>query len=228
MEILLAYGIPQQIVSGIQVLYTNTTSKVLSPDDDTEFFEILSGMLQGDTLAPFLFIIALDYAMRVATTDTESIGFKLHQSRSRRYPAVVLTNADDLALISESIEQAQLFLLRVEHAAAQIDLHTNKTKTKYMSRNQSESFLVTLNGNTLEEVDDFLYLGSWINTSGKYISTRIAKAWSVHKKMYTVWKSNLSRQIKISFFKATVETVLLYRCATWTMTKTLEEKLDGT
>ena len=82
--------------------------------------------------------------------------------------AVILTDsdfADDLALISESIEQAQLFLLRVEHAAAQIGLHTNETKTKYMSRNQTESFLVTLNGTTLEEVDDFLYLGSWINTS---------------------------------------------------------------
>ena len=52
MEILLAYGIPQKLVSGIQVLYANTTSKVLSPNGDTEFFEILVGVLQGDTLAP--------------------------------------------------------------------------------------------------------------------------------------------------------------------------------
>ena len=45
LEILLEYGIPQQIVLDIQVLYTNTTSKVLSPDGDTEFFEIVAGVL---------------------------------------------------------------------------------------------------------------------------------------------------------------------------------------
>ena len=87
-------------------------------------------------MIPF-FIIALDYAMRVATTDTESIDFKLHQSRTRKYSAVILNDADfadDLALISESIEQAQLFLLRVEHAAGRIGLYTNETKTKYMPR----------------------------------------------------------------------------------------------
>lgn len=32
-------------------------------DGGTEFFEILAGVLQGDTFAPFLFIIALDYAL---------------------------------------------------------------------------------------------------------------------------------------------------------------------
>ena len=67
MEILTAYGIPAKIVSAINVLYTNTESQVLSPDGDTDFFEILAGVLQGDTLAPFLFVIALDYAMRIAT-----------------------------------------------------------------------------------------------------------------------------------------------------------------
>ena len=49
--------------------YTNTTTQVLSPDGDHEFFEILAGVLPGDTLAPYLFIIALDYTMRQAVRD---------------------------------------------------------------------------------------------------------------------------------------------------------------
>ena len=49
--------------------YTNTTTQVLSPDGDYEFFEIHAGVLQGDTLAPYLFITALDYAMRQAIRD---------------------------------------------------------------------------------------------------------------------------------------------------------------
>ena len=60
----------------VEELYKDTSAKVLSPDGDTESFKILAGVLQGDTLVPFLFIIpvALDYVMREATKDDESIG----------------------------------------------------------------------------------------------------------------------------------------------------------
>ena len=67
MEILKAYGIPAKIVDAIWILYRDTEAQVITPDEDTDFFEILAGVLQGDTLAPFLFIIALDYALREAT-----------------------------------------------------------------------------------------------------------------------------------------------------------------
>ena len=61
-EIMLAYGIPQEIVSANTMLYKKSRCMVRSPDDDTEFFDIVAGVLQGDTLAPFLFILCLDYA----------------------------------------------------------------------------------------------------------------------------------------------------------------------
>ena len=70
-EILLAYGIPTEIVLAIMMLYKNTTSMVRSPDGDTDFFEILPGVLQGDTLAPFLFIICLDYALRTSLDENK-------------------------------------------------------------------------------------------------------------------------------------------------------------
>ena len=55
MDILLAYGIPKQVVSAIEVvLYKDTYAKVLSTEGDTELFEILAGVLQGHTLAPYL------------------------------------------------------------------------------------------------------------------------------------------------------------------------------
>ena len=45
--------------------------------------------------------------------------------------------------------------------------------------------------------------------------------------MTRVWKSHMSRWVKLSFFMATVESILLYGSETWTMTKTLEKSLDG-
>ena len=65
MEILKAYGVPEETVEVIKVLYVNTTVQVLSPDRDTDFFNIYAGVLQGNILAPYLFIVALDYAMRM-------------------------------------------------------------------------------------------------------------------------------------------------------------------
>ena len=45
-------------------MYKNTRAFVRSPDGDTEFFDIIAGVLQEDTLAPYLFIIVLDYVLR--------------------------------------------------------------------------------------------------------------------------------------------------------------------
>ena len=50
------------------MLYTNNSATVLSPDGETESFDIKAGILQGDTLAPFLFIMAVDYILRVDGT----------------------------------------------------------------------------------------------------------------------------------------------------------------
>ena len=59
-QILLAYGLPKETVAAIIMLYKNTKVKVHSPDGDTDYFNIVAGVLQGDTLAPELFIICLD------------------------------------------------------------------------------------------------------------------------------------------------------------------------
>ena len=152
MEILKAYGVPFEIVSAVNILYTKTSAQVLSPDGDTDFFEILAGVLQGDTLAPYLFIIALDYAMRQATEDGQNLGFTLDRSRSRRHPAKVICDtdfADDLALLSNSLKQAQELLTRLENAAKQIGLHINNSKTEYMLFNQDELDLKTIDGDVL-------------------------------------------------------------------------------
>ena len=71
MEIMRAYGVSVEIAEAVNMMCTNTTVQVLSPDGDTKFLEILAGVLLEDILAPSLFIFALDYAMRqVAGTTT--------------------------------------------------------------------------------------------------------------------------------------------------------------
>ena len=59
------------------------------------------------------------------------------------------------------------------------------------------------------------------------MKVRKALAWRALNGLSKVWKSSLSRSIKISFFQATVESVLLYGCEAWTLNASLEKSLDG-
>ena len=76
-EILSAYGIPKETVDAIMIMYQDTQSMVRSPDGDTDFFDISAGVLQGNTLAPYIFIICLDYVLRKALDKNNELGFTL-------------------------------------------------------------------------------------------------------------------------------------------------------
>ena len=100
-QILLAYGLPKETVAAITILYRNTKMK----DGDTEYFDVVTGVLQGDMLAPYLFIICLDNVLRTSIDKIRENGFELTKNRSRRYPAKTITDADyadDIALLANT------------------------------------------------------------------------------------------------------------------------------
>ena len=119
-------------------LYKNSRAIVRSPDGDTEFFTILAGVLQGDTLAPFLFIICLDYILRTSLDKIKENGLVLNKSTSPRH-AINITDADyadNLALFANSISEARALLHSLENSAKDIGLHVNASKTEFMSFNE--------------------------------------------------------------------------------------------
>ena len=116
-KILLTYGQPKETVAAIMMLYRNTKVKVHSPDGDTDYFNIVAGVLQGDTLAPYLFIIYLDYMLRTSTDKMKENSFKLTMERSRRYPVQTITDADyadDIVLLANTPTQAEILLHSLE------------------------------------------------------------------------------------------------------------------
>ena len=80
------------------------------PDGDTDYFDIVAGVQQGDTLDPYLFIICLDYVFRTSIDFMKDNAFKLAKERSKRYPAQTITDADyadGIALLVNSPAQAE-------------------------------------------------------------------------------------------------------------------------
>ena len=85
-QILLAYGIPKETVAAITILYRNTKVKVRSPGGDTEYFDIVAGVLQGDTLSPYLFIICLDYVLNNIDWQNQRERLRADKEKKQKVP----------------------------------------------------------------------------------------------------------------------------------------------
>ena len=97
----------------------------------------MAGVLQGDTVAPYLFIIVLHYILR-NLDQNKDLSFTLRKQLSRTYPAEMLTVADladDLALLSDKIGNAEKVLKILETAAVSVGLYMNTTKIKFIAVN---------------------------------------------------------------------------------------------
>ena len=133
--ILRHYGIPEKIVMTIGVLYDNSRSSVFVSRWPSDRRIWSSTVFQGDVLAPFLFIIIIDFLMKNAEEGHH--GFVTHLlRRSRRDPAKILNNlyfADDIALLSGGKKDAQLQVRSHIEAVKVVSLLINIGKTEVMT-----------------------------------------------------------------------------------------------
>ena len=105
----------KQAFNSVDIKQTDSPC-VLNPRDDRQSqktkFNINTVVFHGNTLAPYLFIIILDYTLRTTIDDRE--GVTQTRRRSIRHPASHLCDlyyADDIALIADTLKEAALFTL---------------------------------------------------------------------------------------------------------------------
>ena len=88
---------------------------------------------------------------------------------------------------------------------------------------------IALTSSILDDVQQLLVsLEEALAKADLLLNTRAAQAWSACNKLHHVWQSNISVKSKIAFLKACVESILLYGSETLSVTKRLQENLDGT
>ena len=138
--------------------------------------------------------------------------------------------ADDLALISSTFTQIQMKIDCLNRNGKGTGLKISIKKTKVMRINVKDNNAVVIDGQEVEEVNSFYYLGARITKHGGAeddIENRLGKATGAFNKLAKIWRSGeLSKNTKIRIFKSNVIAVLLYGCETWRMTKRDEAKLD--
>ena len=91
------------------MLYKNTKVKVRSSDGNTDNFDIVAGVLQEDTLAPYLLIICLDYVLRTSIDLMKENGFKLARKKQKILAQTIMDAdyADDIALLAKTPAQTE-------------------------------------------------------------------------------------------------------------------------
>ena len=215
-KILKQMGIPDHLTCLFRNLCAGQGATVRTGYGTTDWFQIGKGVHQGCILSPYLFNLHAEYIMRNTGLDEAQGGIKFagRNINNLRY-------ADDTNLMAESEEQLKSLLMKVKHESGKVGLKLNIQKTKIMASSPITSWQI--DGETVETMADFIFLGSKITADGD-CSHEIKRHLLLGRKVMTNLDSILkSRDItlptKVHLVKAMVFPVVMYGCESWTVKK---------
>ncbi|VDP55829.1 unnamed protein product, partial [Schistosoma curassoni] len=148
------YGVPQKIVNIIQNSHDGLNCKIVHGGELTKSFEVKTGVTHGCLLSLFLFLLVTDWIMKTSTSE----GMHGIQWTSRMQ-LDDLDFADDLAFLSQTQQQMQEKTTSVGAASAAVGLNIHKGESEILLYNTTCNNRVTLDGEDLEDVKTFTYLG---------------------------------------------------------------------
>ena len=176
-------------------------------------------------MSGFLFLLVIDWIMKRTITDNTT-GIRWNMMTKLED----LDHADDIALLSSAREQMQTKVDRLIKHAKSTGLNIHASKTKVMRINANNNQAITVSGEEIEDVSDFIYKGGTVNIKGgtnEDIRRRLGHARIAYNKLRVIWNnSQIGRKTKTRLFNSNVISVLLYSCETWKMTKGDEQMLD--
>ena len=158
-KILKEMGIPDHLTCLLRNLYAGQEATVRNGHGTIDWFQIGKGVSQGCILSPCLFNLYAEYIMRNAGLDEAQAGIKMagRNINNLRY-------ADDTTLMVESEEELKSLLMKVKEESEKAGLKLNIQKARTMVSSSITSWQI--DGETVETVADFIFLGSKITADG--------------------------------------------------------------
>jgi len=248
---LLWWNIPAQLVDVIMTMLQNHKLHVRYDGDVADpnaAIQPTFGILQGDTLAPFIFILCIDMillkldpklgAVIENPEDTDYHGKKINRGSKSRpgTPVLRLTDlaySDDCVLFSNSTADIQQQFDNFQTAAAEIGMSINlgagKTEEIRINAPEGDPPIHTFAGVSVGQVTEYKYLGTKLGQGWlPDFKRRKGLAWGVIREFSHVWSSLASVDAKFNLFQALVEPLLGYAAWTYPRTKPVTTALHGT
>ncbi|KAI8502174.1 hypothetical protein Bbelb_197620 [Branchiostoma belcheri] len=226
--VLREFNIDESLVQTIEALYKNATSAVLLGNQVGGFFRTTVGVRQGCLLSPVLFNMYLEKIMQEALYDHHtSISIGGRRICNLRF-------ADDIDLLGGSNAELQSLTDKLNQSAGSFGMEVSTEKSKVMVNSSTRDEVystIRMNGEELETVDSFTYLGGTLTrdgTSKVEVYRRIALATAAMARLTRIWKSkNISFAVKYKLYKSLVVSILLYGCETWTLLTDTERRIQA-
>uniref|UniRef100_A0A4W2HCR1 RNA-directed DNA polymerase n=1 Tax=Bos indicus x Bos taurus TaxID=30522 RepID=A0A4W2HCR1_BOBOX len=223
-KILKEMGIPDHLTCLLRNLYAGQEATVRTGHGTTDLFQIGKGVRQGYILSPCLFNLYAEYIMRNAGLEEAQAGIKIagRNINNLRY-------AEDTTLMAESEEELKSLLMKVKVESEKVSLKLNIQKTKIMASGPITSW--EIDGETVETVSEFMFLGSKITADGDCsheIKRRLLLGRKVLTNLGSMFKSrDITLPTKVCLVKAIVFPVVMYGCESWTVKKAERRRIDA-
>ena len=175
-------------------------------------------------ITPCLFNIYAEYIMRNIGLEETQAGIKIARRNTNK-----LRYVDDTALMAQSEEELKILLMKVKEENENVGLKLNIEKMKIMASGPITSW--EIDGETVETVSDFIFLGSKVTADGDY-SHEIKRCLLLGRKVMTnldrILKSrDITLPTKVHLVKAMVFPVVMYGCESWTVKKAECRRIDA-
>ena len=155
--------------------------------------------------------------MQIATLDEAQAGIKIARRNMNN-----LRYADDTTLMAERKKELKCLLVKVKEESEKSGLKLNIQKTKIMAFDPITAWHI--DGETMETVTDFIFLGSKITANGDYnhdIKRHLLLGGKAVMNLDSILKNRgITLLTKVFLVKAMVFPVVVYGCGSWTMKKT--------
>jgi len=201
-----------------------TIACVKIQNSQTEYFNINSGVRQGDSLSAVIFNLLLNFAL----SKVDEIN-KKGTIISR--PVQLCGYADDLALIGTNKAIWQETFQKIVNETRKIGIEINCSKTKYLLISATENTPTTINigSYTFEGVDEFRYLGFLYNNRNSMSISVNDRIQAGNRAFYSIRRlmqsSNISRKSKLKMYKTLIRPVVTYGCEVNQMTEADQNKI---
>ena len=232
-QVLGVYGVGGCVLKGIQSFYAGSRACVRVGSEMSDSFEVNVGLRQGCVMSPWLFNVYMDGVVREVKMRTLGRGVKLREQNGREWEVSQLLFADDTALVADSEERLQRLVDEFGVVCERRKLKVNVGKSKVMvcSRGGGRAGLnVRLNGDVLEEVESFKYLGSVISRGGGVsvdVRQRMSDGAAAYGAMKSIWRvKEVGVRVKRALYESIVVPKVLYGAESWGLRSEEREKLN--
>ena len=232
-KVLGLYGVGGKLFRAVKSLYVNSRACVRVGNMMSDWFPVKVGLRQGCVMSPWLFNLYVDGVVREVNARVLGRGLEWVGEDDHAWELNQLLFADDTVFVADSEEKLQRLVTEFGRVCERRKLRINVGKSKVMrcSRDMNGvGMSVELNGEVLEQVNEFKYLGSVVAANGGVeadVRHRVNEGSKVLGAMKGVMRNRgLGMNVKKVLYERVIVPTVTYGSESWGMKVAERQRLN--